>query len=226
MLVYVATTNPGKLHELRELTAGSDLHLMVDETYEAAPEGDTSYADNAAAKARSLRASLLARGIHAAVLADDSGLEVAALNGQPGVLSARYGGEQLSWAERRALLVGELSTATDRSARFVCVLHFIDEHGAEFVAHASVEGSITLEDRGEQGFSYDPIFWYPPLQRSFAELRIREKNAVSHRAIAMSKLLISLGDSEERENMSTHEHWRDTVRINASHISSAPEQNA
>ena len=203
MLVYVATTNEGKLRELRELTAGSDLHLMVDELYTAAPEGDLSYAENAAIKARALRVSLLERGIQAAVIADDSGLEVSALDGRPGVLSARYGGD-FSWEERRGFLLGELAQAADRTARFVCVLHFIDEQGNELISHAHVDGEITTEDRGERGFSYDPIFYYPPLERTFAELRIREKNAVSHRAIAVGKLLVSLGsnvdqDEDERE---------------------------
>jgi len=198
MLVYVATTNQGKLRELRELTAGSDLHLLVDESYTAAPEGDASYTENAAAKAHALRDSLLARGIRAAVLADDSGLEVTALDGRPGVLSARYGGD-LSWEARRELLLSELSEKADRSARFVCVLHFIDELGEELVAEAFVDGEITKENRGEQGFSYDPIFFYPPLDQTFAELRIREKNAVSHRAIAVSKLLIALNGSADED---------------------------
>lgn len=200
MLVYVATTNQGKLHELRELTAGSEMHLIVDETYEAPAEGDTSYAENAAIKARSLRTSLLARGIQAAVIADDSGLEVSAISGRPGVLSARYGGE-LSWEARRQFLLDELSESADRDARFICVLHFIDERGHELVAHAHVDGLITTEDRGERGFSYDPIFFYPPMDRTFAELRIREKNAISHRAIAIGKLLVSLGSNADADEI-------------------------
>ncbi len=204
MLVYVATTNQGKLHELRELTAGSELHLLVDDEYEAVTEGETSYAENAALKARALRSSLLARGIRAAVIADDSGLEVAALQGNPGVLSARYGGE-LTWEARRRYLLEQIAGQSDRKARFVCVLHFIDELGEEIVSHAHVEGEITTEDRGEGGFSYDPIFFYAPLDRTFAELRIREKNAVSHRAIAVGKLLVALGSSADDGNLDLHE---------------------
>jgi XTP/dITP diphosphohydrolase len=209
MLVYVATTNEGKLRELRELTAGSGLHLLIDEEYVAAAEGDTSYVENAAIKARALRESLVARGIHAAVLADDSGLEVHALQGRPGVLSARYGGD-LTWEARRKMLIEEIGNAQDRAARFVCVLHFIDERGEEIVSEAFVDGEITKENHGEQGFSFDPIFHYPPLGKTFAELRLREKNAVSHRAIAVSKLLIALNAVSDE-----HEMGRETANPKA-----------
>ena len=147
MLVYVATTNQGKLLELRELTAGSSLHLMVDDSYVAATEGESSYAENAAIKAHALRNSLLERGITAAVIADDSGLEIDALDGRPGVLSARYGGD-LTWEERRRYILGEMADQANRKARFVCVLHFIDELNNEIVSHAYVDGEITMEERG------------------------------------------------------------------------------
>jgi len=201
MLVYVATTNQCKLRELQELTAGSGLDLIVDEAYRAAPEDGATYAENAAAKARALRDSLSERGIRAAVLADDSGLEVAALEGAPGLLSARYGGE-LSWEARRRLLLKELGDADDRSARFRCVLHLIDEQGAEFVAEALVEGQIAKEERGGRGFSYDPIFFYPPLGRTFAELTHQEKNAISHRAFAVREIL-RMSDSAQVRRAAT-----------------------
>lgn len=196
MIVYVATTNPGKLRELRELTAGSALHLVTDELYEEVDEDEDSYAANAALKARSYRQILLEHGVRACVLADDSGLEVRALNGRPGVLSARYGGK-ISWDERRRLLLDEVGAHEDRSARFVCVLHFIDEHGHEHSVHGEVDGVLAEADRGDSGFSYDPLFFYPPLGKTFAELRIREKNAVSHRARAVGDLLHLLDDETE-----------------------------
>ena len=87
----------------------------------------------------------------------------------------------------------------DRRARFVCALHFIDEHGSELAVRGEVDGEISLEDRGDGGFSYDPIFIYPPLGKTFAEMRVREKNAVSHRARAVGSLLRQLDDREERE---------------------------
>ena len=199
MLVYVATTNQGKLLELRELTAGSDVHFIIDDLYEATPEGEHSYAENAASKARTLRKSLEDRGIRAAVVADDSGLEVNALGADgPVSLSGRYGGD-LSWSDRRAALLKELDGVTDRAARFVCHLHYIDELGDEHVVNAEVNGELTLEERGERGFSYDPIFFYPPLERTFGELRVREKNGVSHRARAVAQLLAHIDDSEDQE---------------------------
>ena len=197
MQVYVATTNQGKLRELRELTKGSGLELLIDETYAAVPENGATYGENAAAKARALRDSLTESGIRAAVLADDSGLEVAALQGRPGLLSARYGGDR-SWEARRRLLLEEVGDTDDRAARFLCVLHFIDDRGGESVSEAFVEGEITKEERGERGFSYDPIFLYPPLARTFAELTPGEKNAISHRAVAVSKLLAAIGLASER----------------------------
>ena len=142
MRVYVATTNAGKLREMEALFAGVPLSLATFEGYESPLEGDVSYADNAALKARALRAQLLHAGERAAVLADDSGLEVRALEGRPGVLTAYYGGVALSWSERRSALIAELDAtgSEDRSARFVCALHFIDADGRELGTFATVEG--------------------------------------------------------------------------------------
>jgi non-canonical purine NTP pyrophosphatase (RdgB/HAM1 family) len=157
-------------------------------------EGETSYADNAAAKARALREQLRAAGIDAPVLADDSGLEVAALGGRPGVTTAYYGGTGLTWAQRRAALLGELrrAGAVDRRCRFVCALHFIGSDDREFGTFATVEGEVAAEDRGEAGFSFDPIFVYPPAGKTFAEMTDAEKNRVSHRARAVESLIADI----------------------------------
>jgi XTP/dITP diphosphohydrolase len=127
-------------------------------------------------------------GIAANVLADDSGLEVRALDGRPGVATAYYGGAGLSWAQRRAALLDEMRRlgATDRRCRFVCALHFIGAEDREIATFATVEGEVAREDRGAQGFSFDPIFVYPPARKTFAEMTDAEKNAVSHRAIAVA----------------------------------------
>jgi len=190
-LVYVATKNAGKVRELHALFAGSGWQLETYAGYEDVAEGDTSYAANAALKAERLRAQLLAEGRPAAVLGDDSGIEVAALGGRPGVCSARYGGDDATWPERRALLRAELAAAgsPDRSARFVCALHFISATGEAVAVQSDVAGAINGEDRGSAGFSYDPAFWYPPAARSFAELSEDEKNRVSHRGRAVAALL-------------------------------------
>lgn len=191
MRVYVATTNAGKLREMRQLFAGSPFAVETYAGYADPIEGDTSYADNAALKARALHAQLRRAGTPGNVLADDSGLEVYALDRRPGVLTAFYGGPKLPWSERRRALLAELAAARsrDRRARFVCALHFIDDGGREFAALGTVDGEIATEERGELGFSFDPIFHYPPYGRTFAELSDAEKNAVSHRAVAAAGLV-------------------------------------
>ncbi len=193
MRVYVATKNAGKLREMEALFGGA-FTLTTFADYHDPLEGDASYADNAALKARTLRAQLERAGIAAAVLADDSGLEVYALDHRPGVLTAYYGGVELSWSERRRRLIAELDAAgtADRRARFVCALHFIDAAGRELAVFATVEGEIAREERGELGFSFDPVFVYVPAGRTFAELTPAEKNAVSHRAVAAAGLAAAL----------------------------------
>ncbi len=191
MKLYVATKNAGKLRELRAMFAGSAWQLEALPGYVDVAEGESSYADNAALKARALRAQLLDAGVRAAVMGDDSGLEVAALGGRPGVLSARYGGSDASWPERRRTLLRELAASGDgeRRGRFVCAIHFVDEDGAEIAVERDLTGRIAMEDRGEQGFSYDPIFVYEPRGLTFGELSEQEKNAVSHRARAVRAVL-------------------------------------
>ena len=196
VIVYVATKNAGKLRELEALFAGAGFDLRTFDAYADPVEGDTSYADNAALKARALRAQLREAGVAGAVLADDSGLEVAALGGRPGVLTAYYGGARLSWSERRRALLDELAAVgagADRWARFVCALHFIGEAGREVTATGTVDGEIVPEERGELGFSFDPLFFYPPAGQTFAELSAQEKNRVSHRARAAAALLEAMG---------------------------------
>jgi XTP/dITP diphosphohydrolase len=191
MPLYVATKNAGKLRELQALFAGVGWEAHTYAAYVEPVEGESSYAHNAALKAEALAAQLRAAGIRAAVLGDDSGLEVTALGGRPGVLSARYGGAEVSWIERRALLLREMlvSGSVDRRARFICALHWIDPQGKACAVLEALDGEIARADRGESGFSYDPIFLYPKLGRTFGELREEEKNVLSHRALAVKALL-------------------------------------
>ena len=124
------------------------------------------------------------------VLADDSGLEVAALNGRPGPLSARFGREGISDRQRLALLLSELSEAPweKREAAFRCVIAIItSEENNVTLCHGECHGIITFEPRGESGFGYDPIFYLPALDRTMAELSLEEKNRVSHRGLAARK---------------------------------------
>jgi XTP/dITP diphosphohydrolase len=155
------------------------------------PEGADSYVENALAKARAAAAES-----GALALADDSGLEVDALGGAPGVLSARYGGEGLSDAERCAKLLEALKGVPPlkRSARFRCVIAIVEPAGREATPagrEATVEGKvdgILLDEAvGTGGFGYDPIFYYPPLDATFAQLSAEEKRSVSHRGIAMAR---------------------------------------
>jgi XTP/dITP diphosphohydrolase len=187
--IYVATTNAGKLRELRVICAQYGWQADAFPGYRDPVEGETSYADNAARKARALAEQLREANVDGASLGDDSGIEVFALGGRPGVLSARYGGDA-TWPQRRALLLAELAAAgaVDRSARFVCAVHLVAPDGREYATQATINGTIVTEERGEAGFSYDPLFYYPPFARTFGESSEEEKNEISHRARAIRAL--------------------------------------
>jgi len=181
-----ATRNKGKLVELRELLAGIQV-LASDEVGVAVPEvvedADT-FAGNAAKKAREVSA---ATGLPA--LADDSGLEVDALGGAPGVYSARYAGEPHSDSANNAKLLAALEGVTKRSARFRAVLALADVAGplgSEILtADGTCEGTILTAPRGTGGFGYDPLFFAPELGMTFAEAGVGSKSELSHRARAM-----------------------------------------
>jgi non-canonical purine NTP pyrophosphatase (RdgB/HAM1 family) len=194
MLTYAATTNAGKLEELRALFAGSRLDLTTFPGYDAPPEDADGYTGNAVLKAQALAGRLPGAGIAAAVLADDSGLEVDALHGRPGVYSARYGGADATWDTRRQLLLQELLAVPEaqRTARFVCAMALILPGGTTFTSLGTVDGFIAGGLRGDAGFGYDPLFFYPPLNRTFAQLTFDEKNAVSHRRAAADALRAQL----------------------------------
>ncbi len=194
MKVYVATRNPGKLRELKAILGGSALLLASYRKYAAAAEDAESYAGNALLKARALAASLQEAGILPYALADDSGLEVDALAGRPGVHSARYGGARIAWPDRRAALLAELRGVPPyrRGARFVCALAFVAPGREPVVVRGEVGGYILEAESGSGGFGYDALFFHPPSGRSFASLSEKEKNAVSHRRLAGDALLAAL----------------------------------
>jgi XTP/dITP diphosphohydrolase len=188
---YVATKNLGKLEEMKNIFAGTELELDTYPLYFEAPEDEDNYAGNAESKARMLHAQLREAAVHGAVLADDSGLEVAALGGRPGVLSARYAGKDATWPVRREKLLEELANvpADQRAAKFCCAMMLILESGESFTGYGEVEGVITGEEQGRFGFGYDPIFFYPPANMTFAQLPEEEKDCVSHRRRAAESLL-------------------------------------
>jgi XTP/dITP diphosphohydrolase len=196
MRTFVATKNAGKLREMRAIFERSPLQLETFADYRDVEETSDSYEGNASLKALALYEQLRAAGIEAAVLADDSGLEVDALGNRPGIYSARYGGEDIAWTQRRALLLAELAGVAPerRGARFVSALAFVEPRGRVRSARGIVEGQITESEVGEHGFGYDPLFWYPPRSCTFAQLDPVEKNRVSHRQRAADALLESLHD--------------------------------
>ena len=146
------------------------------------PEGETSYAENALGKARAVT---VATGLMA--LADDSGIEVDAFDGRPGVLSARYGGDGLTDPERNAVMLRELAGVPParRTARYRAVIAVTAPDGREATMEGTVEGVLLDAPRGIGGFGYDPLFYYPPLVATFAEIAPDAKHAVSHRGRAM-----------------------------------------
>ena len=188
--VIIATNNAHKVEEIETALSfkGWEFKTLKDAGLVSNPEENgTTFVENARIKAR---AAYELSGC--ATLADDSGLVVDALNGAPGVYSSRYSGVDGDDAANNAKLLRELQniSADDRSARFVCSLVFIDEDGAETVAEGFVEGHIGFEEKGDQGFGYDPLF-YPEVfdgKQTLAEVSQSEKNAVSHRGNALREL--------------------------------------
>ena len=191
---YLATKNAGKLGEIRTMLAGSSIDLDTFDEYVDPEEGEESYVSNALLKARALRDQLARAGIRAAVLADDSGIELDALDGAPGVLSARYAGETTPWPQRLETMMNEVRGLPEdrRGARFVCVMALILPDGREIVVQGDVRGRITTELRGSNGFGYDPIFFYPPIDKTFGEIPEAEKNQLSHRGRAARAMLEAL----------------------------------
>lgn len=186
--LLLGTRNPGKVKEITSILEGSGwslCSLAEFESVESPEEIGETYSDNAILKAQSYA---LATGLSA--LADDSGLEVAALDGAPGVVSARYAGESASDADRRELLLSELAKTgnKDREARFVAVVAIAAPDGTVLnVSEGICEGTITFTPRGDGGFGYDPLFIPNGYDQTFAELPQNLKNRISHRALALLK---------------------------------------
>jgi len=185
-ILVMATRNPGKAAEIRELLQGFPVEIKSLSDFGPIPEveedGDTFDA-NAYKKA-----SFTARVLGVPAIADDSGIAVDALNGAPGVHSARYGGENASDEDRRRKLLTEMGGRTDRRAAFECVISLAVPSGPALTYEGRCEGVLAEAPAGANGFGYDPIFYYPPLEKTFAELTRAEKSRVSHRGKALREL--------------------------------------
>jgi XTP/dITP diphosphohydrolase len=197
--LLVASSNPGKLREYRVLATGNPIEIESLPRFAELPPFDESaptFTENSAGKA--LHYSHFTDEL---LIADDSGLVVPSLGGVPGVHSARYAGPNATDADRVCKLLGEMrgKSGEDRRAHFVCVLTLARQGHALAVFSDFVEGVIAEEPRGDGGFGYDPVFYFPQLGRTYAEISREEKNEYSHRGRAFRKLMKFLlaGDSRD-----------------------------
>ncbi len=192
MDLILATNNRNKLREIREILADTDITVISQR--EAGfdfdvEENGTTFAENAQIKAQAIRDAAAQSGRYCYVLADDSGLSVDALHGEPGVYSHRWAGENATDADRIEKLLNAMQDVPEaqRDAHFACAMCLIEPDGTPHLFEGRVEGRIMQAPRGENGFGYDPVFAYEG--RSFAELPAEEKNAVSHRHNALMQVL-------------------------------------
>ncbi len=184
MELIVATNNQGKVREFKNKLQNFDVFSLKDKGIVIEVEEDgTTFEENAVKKARAV-CDLTGK----LTIADDSGLEVFALNNAPGIYSARYGGEGLSDEQRYVKLLDEMQDKTDRGARFVSVIAICYPDGRDVTLRGECYGEILKAPMGDGGFGYDPVFYYPPFDKTFGDLTLEEKNKVSHRAKALEKL--------------------------------------
>lgn len=183
--IIFATGNAGKVKEIRMIMADTGMEVLSMKEAGISVDVDengSTYEENALLKARAVAACT-----DAIVMADDSGLEIDYLNKEPGVYSARYMGEDTSYRIKNNNLIERLNGVPDeqRTARFVCAIAAVLPDGKELTTRATIEGRIGYEEKGENGFGYDPIFYVPEFGKTTAELTEEEKNQVSHRGKAL-----------------------------------------
>lgn len=200
--IIFATGNEGKMKEVRMILA--DLQIPVLSMKEAGITADivedgTTFEENAVIKAQEI-AKYAGKEENIVVLADDSGLEIDYLNKEPGIYSARYMGEDTSYKIKNANLIQRLNGVPDekRTARFVCAIAAALPDGSRAVTRGTIEGIIGYEERGENGFGYDPIFYLPEYQCYSAELAPEEKNKISHRGKALELMKEQLRNVMEK----------------------------
>ena len=186
IILVIATRNKGKTLEIKELLKNFPVDIKNLDDFGPIPhleeDGDT-FDENAYKKA-----SFAARILGLPALADDSGLIVEALDGAPGIHSARYAGENATDKQRYLKLLDEMKGKSNRKAAFECVISIAVPTGPALTYEARCEGLIAKEPAGSNGFGYDPVFFYPPYKKTFAQITIEEKNLISHRGKALAEL--------------------------------------
>ncbi|EOS60479.1 RdgB/HAM1 family non-canonical purine NTP pyrophosphatase [Firmicutes bacterium M10-2] len=182
--VWIATSNTHKLEEFQEMLGKNVIIKSFKDLKEPLEivENGTTFEENAMIKAKALYAV-----VHEPVFADDSGIEVDAMDKAPGVYSARFMGEDTSYEIKNNYIIKQVE-GKDRTARYVCVIAYVDEQ-SEKVYRGEVEGEIYDRQLGSNGFGYDPIFYYPPYQTTLANVSDEKKHAISHRGAALRKFL-------------------------------------
>ncbi len=183
--IWIATKNAHKIEEFQTML-GTDVQVcsLLDLKQEVEiVENGTTFEENALIKARSLYQVL-----HEPVISDDSGLEVDAMDGAPGVYSARWMGEDTSYTIKNEAII-KACEGKEKSARYVCVIAYIDQDGNEKTYQGTIEGLIHDQPMGTNGFGYDPIFYFPPFQTTLADVSEQQKNSVSHRGNALHAFL-------------------------------------
>ena len=186
LTLVIATGNPAKTAEIRDLLKGFPINIKNLDDFGPLPpvvEDGDSFDENAYKKA-----SFVSKILGYPALADDSGLVVEALGGAPGIYSARYAGENASDQQRYTKLLEEMEGQANRRAAFECVISLAVPTGAALTYEGRCEGLIAEEPAGEGGFGYDPVFYYPPLKKTFGQLVRKEKSLVSHRGKALKEL--------------------------------------
>lgn len=193
--IVFATGNAGKIKEIQAILADTGLEVISMKEAGVSvdiEENGSTYEENALIKSRAVAACLEEMGQRedTIVMADDSGLEIDHLHGEPGVYSARYMGEDTSYHIKNANLISRLEGVEDarRTARFVCAIAAVLPDGRELTSRGVIEGRIGYEEKGSNGFGYDPIFYVPEFGRTTAELSEEEKNRVSHRGNALQEM--------------------------------------
>ena len=186
MFLLVASGNKGKIREIKSIL--SDLNIEILSLKDVGINADIEENGSTFEENALIKACEIAKLVDMPVLADDSGLCVDALNGAPGIYSARYAGENATDADRIGKLLAELKNVNDRNARFVCVMAMVLPNGQRIVSEGTVQGTIAEEPMGASGFGYDPVFIPNGYRQSFAQLGEDEKNKLSHRYNALINL--------------------------------------